>query len=195
MLLYRQDTIAGVLEKRAQTSSCLPRTLLPLRDVGMLPLHPSLSIWGNRSDSSPRRETVRKPKSLVEVSCLWWALSRYASALRKSAVFLPSLRYYAGSHNGSKLSTVSWESDRVRLKTSRSEERECATRNFIPTNGGAQENRDGCRKLLDCRKIWMYVSLLYFLFVQNATVTLFHSFSRINRYFGWKADISRELFF
>jgi len=163
----------------------------------MLPLHPSLSIWGNRSDGGPRRETVRKEETKVSPKFLAfrWALSRYASALRKSAVFLLSLRYYAGSHNGSKLSTVSWESDRVRLKTSRSEERECATKNFIPTNGGAQENRDGCRKLPDCRKIWMYIFLLYFPFVQNATVTLFHSFSRINRYFGWKVDISRELFF
>lgn len=93
---------------------------------------------GTAAPMAVREEKQSGSQSLAEVSCLRWALSRYASALRKSSGFLPPLRYYAGSHNGSKLSTVSWESDRVRLKTSRGEERECATRNFIPTHGGAR---------------------------------------------------------
>lgn len=158
----------------------------------MLPLQPSFSIWRDRSDGGPRRETVRKAKSrrsfllsMGFVAVRFRVAEKHRGFYRCCDITRGRITAVNCQPSRERATELDWKHPVVKNASVQGEI-------LFRRNGGAQENRDAYRKSSDCRKIWMYVSLLYFSFVRNASVcvpTLFHSFSRINRYFGWEMYI------
>lgn len=131
-------------------------------------------------------------RSLAQVSC---RRSRWAFTTRRVAekrrdffffFFYRRLRYYAGSHNGSKLSDRLVRATGSDSKTCRGEERE---RNFFPTEA---RKKLGCRKSTDCGKIWAIYTFPYCIFrlrSKRASILVYLVSSLVNTNFSWRINI------